>query len=302
MSEGRDRIEDGERASRRFTPRWSLKKVVGRWLLAALVVVLAVWILMRVWTLFGPQKPELSPTRMSLAKELIRDQVAPRISEAREKAGFRTGVVLHLENDPSDEVTDAVRAEIETQGILTVEPIGWMESSRRFLGLRGGGDLDPQVAARAARWSDADCALAGRVERIEMSTRGTFVEIRIALVSAQGSVVLDELFRLESSIVDDIVGTVDRWGGPRRFLAWAFGILLLPIFIFPAIRATVRKRSNGANAFMLGILTLAGALLAYLLIGMEFSGWVSSAVFVAAIAVAFVYNVVIMRFALHLEE
>ena len=88
----------------------------------------------------------------------------------------------------------------------------------------------------------------------------------------------------------------------KRGLGWLVIVLLLPVFTIGFIRTMVARRSNGANAFMLAIYTVADAILAYLLVGAALAGVWSVLVFLVAVALAFGYNVRIMTFALKLEN
>ena len=78
--------------------------------------------------------------------------------------------------------------------------------------------------------------------------------------------------------------------------------MLLPVFTIAFIRTMVRKGSNKTNAFVLAIYTLVDALLAWLLVGAALTSWFPVVVFIIAVAVAFLYNVRIMSFAVKLEE
>jgi len=74
------------------------------------------------------------------------------------------------------------------------------------------------------------------------------------------------------------------------------------VFTISFIRAMVRKESNRANGFTLGIYTGADALLAYLLLGAGVSSVFSALLFALVVGIAFAYNVFIMTFALKMEQ
>ena len=62
------------------------------------------------------------------------------------------------------------------------------------------------------------------------------------------------------------------------------------------------NRSNGANASLLIIYSIADVILAYLLVGAALTSVWSVVIFILAVVAAFLYNVRIMTFALKLEE
>ena len=79
-------------------------------------------------------------------------------------------------------------------------------------------------------------------------------------------------------------------------------MLLLPVFTIAFIRTMVRKDSNKTNAFVLGIYTVADALLAWLLIGAAIGSLWAVLLLIIGVAAAFLYNTKIMTFAVRLEE
>jgi hypothetical protein len=64
----------------------------------------------------------------------------------------------------------------------------------------------------------------------------------------------------------------------------------------------VKRRSNGTNAFMLGIYTVIDMAFAFFMIGGAFVSTAAIVIFIAASLFALVYNVMMMSFAVKLEE
>lgn len=267
---------------------------------------LALFILWQAWDHFGPRKPELGPPLRQLA-----DRVMPTaVAELREKrASLRSVALLHLENDPSDYVTEQLRAAIERNNVFDLPDTTLGYKIRNDLRLRHDsyGSPEPALAAAAAR-GGVQGVLFGTVHALDSDARGrTWIDLELQLADvAQKRVVFTGRYTGQSGGGGGSVGvsrnpTTD--GGFRldRLLAWVVVVLLLPVFTIAFIRAMVRRRSNGANVFTLGVYTTVDAALAYLLLGVALSWWLPTALFAAAIAAAVAYNASVMGFAHRLE-
>ena len=90
--------------------------------------------------------------------------------------------------------------------------------------------------------------------------------------------------------------------GAPLVLGLALVVLLLPVVTITFIRTMVAKRSNGINAFTLGIYTAIDMILAYFMVGMSLATTKSVVLFVGASLFSLIYNVAVMNYAVRLED
>ena len=90
--------------------------------------------------------------------------------------------------------------------------------------------------------------------------------------------------------------------GAPWVLGLALAVLLLPVVTISFIRTMVSKRSNGVNAFTLGVYTAIDAIIAYFMVGMSLETTASVVLFVGAVLFALFYNMAVMNFAVRLED
>lgn len=279
-----------------------------RWLVGFLTLAgslaLVFWLLWLGWTHFGPRKPQLSALRRQVA-----EQVVPSVLEdlRKNKGSLRSVAFLHLVNDPADYVTDQLRANIEQSGVVDLldERVG--EKVARALHLRIASVGELEAAAREGRGLGAQGVIFGKVNSFESYPGGAKMDLELSLAEVAGPKVL--FSRRYSKEVPSgpfapaaVPESASHIGGLERLLAWGVMVLLLPVFTVSFIRAMVRKESNRANAFTLGVYTAADALLACLLLGAGLTSWLSALLFALVVGMAFAYNVFIMTFALKMEQ
>jgi len=285
-----------------MVPKWMLGLIprVGAFFLAA-------WIAWMGWQNLGPRKPEAGADRRRLADEAI----AAVVEDLRVNRGeIRDVVLLHFGGDPTDYVTHGLRAGIESNGVLDLRDRTFLEKVRGKLNLRHSVPASADAALRVGRSRGADGVLFGTVRAFESFPGGARLDLEYRLGDArEGSVFYTGSIQRDSSKggasgmasarVEEVARRIPWF---RRLLGWVLLVLLLPVFTIAFIRAMVRKNSNATNGFVLGIYTLADAILAFLLVGAALTSWFPVLVFIAAVAVAFLYNIRIMTFALKLEE
>ena len=90
--------------------------------------------------------------------------------------------------------------------------------------------------------------------------------------------------------------------GAPLVLGLALVVLLLPVVTIMFIRTMVAKRSNGVNAFTLGIYTAIDMMLAYFMVGMSLATTKSVILFIGASIFSLIYNVAVMNYAVRLED
>lgn len=84
-----------------------------------------------------------------------------------------------------------------------------------------------------------------------------------------------------------------------------FGVvitLLLPVVAFLPMRRIVSRQSNMLNAMLLGLFSIADALVALVAVEWHITGWTKGIVFAVMLAGGFFYNVAMMSFAHRLER
>ena len=267
-------------------------------------VALVGYIAWMAWQNLGPHKPEIGPVRREFA-----DKIIPTIvGELRDGRGsIRQAALLHFENDPTDYFTNHLRSVTEQSGILDLQDRTIGEKIINLVNLRHEtyGSLD--LALIRGRDLGAPAVIFGTIHSFESQGGGANIDVEVHLADVStGQVVFSRRYNKDTAPLTMIAANVEAAtkGFPwfQRLFGWLIAVLLLPVFTIAFIRAMVRKGSNKSNAFVLGVYTLADALLAWLLVGAALNSWFPVVVFIAAVAVALLYNIRIMTFALRLEE
>lgn len=267
-------------------------------------VALAGYIAWLGWAHLGPRKPEIGPVRRELA-----DRVVPKIVEdiRTSRDELRHVALLHFGSDPTDYFTDTLRSTIEQRGVLDLRDRTVMEKARNLLNVRHPSYAATDAAVAEGRELDAQGVLYGAIHAFESYPGGSKIDVEVHLADVStGQTVFTKRYSTEASPTASVTAAMQEASQSfpwfQRLFGWLIAVLLLPVFTIAFIRAMVRKGSNKSNAFVLGVYTLADALLAWLLVGAALNSWFPVVVFIAAVAVAFLYNIRIMTFALRLEE
>jgi hypothetical protein len=268
-------------------------------------IVLAGYVGWQAWGHLGPRKPEAGPRRKALAEKVVPGLVEG-LRGGRET--IRSAILLHMENDPTDFVTDQLRAQIETTGALDLHNRSLTEKTRNLLNLRHPTEAVLEEAIEAGKRRKVDGVVYGVVHAFESHPKGARIDLEVRLVDIRSG---KEVFkdRVAEDTAAVVSGAREMMGNSsaglawwKRLLSWAVVVLLLPVFTIGFIRTMVNRKSNRANAGILVIYTLVDAVLAYLMVGIPLAGWVPMLVFLVAVALALVYNIYIMSFAARLEE
>lgn len=270
-------------------------------------VLLAGYIFWLGWANLGPRKPEIGIVRQKLADKAI----AEVVEDIRQNRGDVEDVVLiHFANDPTSYFTDKFRSVIEQHGVLHLRDSSLVEKFRNKFNLRHPPCRTIEQAVGIGKSRMASAVLFGRLLAFESFPSGAQIEVEYTLADCKSGAVIysgeytvdtskSSVAGITSAMIDEKVRGIPWF---KRILGWLIVVLMLPVFTIVFIRTMVSKRSNRTNAFILGIYTLADAIIALLLIGMTFSDAKSVVIFTAAVAAAFFYNMKIMSFALALEE
>lgn len=281
---------------------FKLKWFVGL-LTSSGTLALACYLAWEGWSQFGPHKPELGAVRRQLV-----DEVMPQVVEDLRlgRKDLRSVVLFHLMDDPTDYVSDRLRAQIEQTGVFDLRDRSLNEKVKKALKLRIGSAADVDAALAASQNLGAEGVLFGGVHVLESYPGGAKVDLQVILAKIEGKqILLDRRYNKELTSVSltpaVVQDEVRKFGLAQRFLGWALVVLLLPVFSIGFIRAMVRKESNQANAAALAVYTVVDALLAFLMVGATLTTWSSALGFLVLAGLAFGYNVFIMTFALKME-
>ncbi len=274
------------------------------------------------WMSLGPVKPTLNYVRRCMA-DLAVNQMLEEIRKNR--GDIRSVELLHFANDPTDYFSNALRMKLNTTGILNVEDVSFVEKLRNKMNLRNRGCASFEEALKCADSDAVDGVLWGELETFESHQAGValtgawqLVDVKTKNVVYAGMLSFDTAKTAAlNKVMDKGILQVEDSSGDLcnffqytasfvpwhvRFLGFVLLTLLLPIVTITFVRTMVAKRSNKVNAFMLGIYTLIDAIFAFFMIGGAFcSSWVVF-LFLIAVALAFIYNVSLMNFALKLES
>ena len=116
------------------------------------------------WWWLGPEKPSCDSARQLAAKCAIA-QATGRIRA--ERGEIRRAAVLHLENDPTDFVTLALREQLKEGGMLDLDGTPSMEKIRNLLNLRNAGMFDAGKAVAYGKDNGLDAVIIGRLDEFE---------------------------------------------------------------------------------------------------------------------------------------
>jgi len=256
------------------------------------------------WETLGPRKPAIGPVRQELADKLLPTIVEDlRVS----RGTVRRAVLLHFGNDPTDYFTNQLRQNIEQNGVLDLRDRTLLEKSFNILDLRHISYPTLDLAIEEGSNLDAGAVLYGAVLAFESYPGGASIDVEVSLAEVStGRIVFAKRYQVDDSLMAMPTAAMrdaaQSFPWFQRLLGWLVVVLLLPVFTISFISAMVRKSSNRTNAFVLGVYTLADAVLAWLLVGGIMNSWFPVSVFIVAVATALLYNMRIMAFAVRIEE
>ncbi len=255
------------------------------------------------WREFGPQKPAVNAVRQQLAEQLLPAVVTDLQAQA---TNVPAAVLLHLAGDPSDYVSDRLRALLNESGGLPLTEPTLDEKVQRALHLQITSPATLEAAVARARGLGAPAVLFGVVRQFDGTAAGGRLILELTLADiASKDVYFTRTYErewkpqpLEPLVLADPAVSV---GLLSRLLGWALVVLLLPVFTIGFLRATVRRGSNRSNLGILLLYTAVAALLAWLVVGAApNTAWSALALLVLS-GLAFAYHVWIMTVALRLE-
>lgn len=264
------------------------------------------------WINLGPHKPVPDVARMKAADRAV-EIIADEIYKGR--GSIRSASLRHFANDTSDCVSTKLRERLEKSNVVDLTDTGFFEKLRMVLNLREKGAASADEALAAARSENVDGVLWGSIDRFETANGATTLTGEWQLVDKRTGEVVCGGKISEGAGVPDVAGAIEALGQSTedveiaasavpwhlRLLGFVLVALLLPVVTISFIRALVARRSNRINAYVLGIYTAIDMILAFFMVGGAFCSTSAVMVFLSASALAFLYNVSLMSFALRLE-
>ena len=272
------------------------------------------------WYWLTPEPLPLASTR----KEAADTAVKTMLEDIRANRGAaKSAVLLHFDNDPTNYVSNAIRKEILSTGILDLEEIPLADRIRAKLHLRIPTYATLEEATNATAQAETDLVIWGQLTTFE-TTNGDSAVIngQYYLIDAQtmqplftGTISTTKQETATETAPDaQTVAVVEQTTEPTvsaneaaiplyaRILAFVFIALLLPMITFPFFRSTAARRSNQANAVVLTLYAAIGGILAFLMIGGSFTTPAMTALFFIALIANAIYDLAMLSFATRLEE
>ena len=268
------------------------------------------------WMVLGPQKPEADSARRKAA-----DTAVNKIVEdiRRNRGDVSQVIMLHFANDPTDYFSNSLRDMLNRTGVLNLDDAFFSEKVRNLVNMRNQGTASCEEALKAVEGEKVQAVLWGNLECFESSGSKArligiwqLVDVKNKQVICEGKINEDDITHKSSSIAGFFKGEEAQnaasgqsgQGIPLyvRILVFMLSGLLLPVLTFGFLRNMVVKRSNRLNAFLLALYTVCDAILAFLMIGAAFSSGGMIVLFTLALVLAFIYNMMMMSFALKLES
>lgn len=246
------------------------------------------------WWWLGPEKPSCDAERRQAAR-IAAVQVADRIHA--ERGDIRRAEVLHLANDPTDEVTAALRARLSESGLLDLDGTPVVEKLRNLLNLRNPGMCDVEEAIRHGKKRRLDAVVIGSVETFETVKGEAKLAGTVKFVRLDGRDVVD--IPLTNAIVKDGLPppeVTETMPLVARILIAAVCMLVVPVLAFPFLKLVMRRDSNLATAVVLALLLLVDGAVSVVLFwtGGNFS---SLALCLVSLSAGFCYDLFMLSYA-----
>lgn len=299
----------------RATWQGALVKLASWILLFATIAFLCIYVAREM----TESNPEIDESRKEAARLGVSQMIADIRKNTDDDSGPKKIAVVHFSNDPSDFVTETVREAANKQGGFHVVKSSLTDRFCKMVGRVNDGVSTREQAISETLGDGVEGVLWGRVNRLENERDGaTFTgdyelyDLRKGQPGYSGKIRQSTVpGRFETA--KDMDQTAGNYRLPLyshasgvpwhiRFLLFVVAVLLLPVVTISFIRTMVAKKSNGVNAFVLGIYTTVDLILAFFMVGGSLSSFFTVAVFLLSGVLAFLYNVKIMTFAVRLEE
>ena len=283
-------------------------------------LVFAVLFCVTAWYWLTPEPLPLAASRKEAADAAVKIMVEDiRVN----RGAAKSAVLLHFDNDPTNYVSNALRKEILSTGILDLEEIPLIDRIRAKLHLRIPTFATLEEATNATAKAETDLVIWGQLTAFETTdSDSAVINGQYHLIDAQtmqpiftGTIsTMKQEVATETVSDAQAVAVVEQATEPTvsaneatiplyaRILAFVFIAILLPMITFPFFRSTAARRSNQANAVVLVLYAAIGGILAFLMIGGSFATPTLTALFFIAFIANAIYDLAMLSFATRLEE
>jgi hypothetical protein len=272
------------------------------YLLIPIVVVLLAGISLAIWLFISPRRPALTTQQESAVVSAVDQLVAQLVANPSDVTLIG---VLPLANDPSSRVTDAVRDAISVSGLYINKSGSVAEKIADTLKLDRTAYADLDSAVARGRSLGLHAVLFGTVDGPTLRGGTMKIQIHYTLASTADGLPSDQIVLARgsaSSSVGQSRPLLGAMSATYRVTAWLLATFALPLVLMPALRATVRRRSNLSNALTLAALTLSSALFAHFMLVDYMPGLLAVLFLLGLGTVGFLTTLLFMNFALSLES
>ena len=261
--------------------------------------VFAVLFCVTAWYWLTPDPLPLAVSRKEAADAAVKTMLA----DIRANRGAaKSAVLLHFDNDPTDYVSNALRKEILSTGILDLKEIPLADRIRAKLHLRIPTYATLEEATNATAQAETDLVIWGQLTAFE-TTDGDSAVIngQYHLIDAQ---TMQPLFTgtISTAKQEAAAEAVPETQAVAVVEQTAEPTVSAHETTFPFFRSTAAKRSNQANAVVLALYAAIGGILAFLMIGGAFSTPALTALFFIAFIANVIYDLAMLSFATRLEK
>ena len=284
------------------------------------IVVFACLFCVTAWYWLTPSAIPLATSR----KEVADAAVKRMMEDIRANRGAaKTAILLHFDNDPTNYVSDSLRNQILSTGILDLEEVPLIDRIRAKLHLRIPTHATLEEATNATTQAGTDLVIWGQLTAFETTNDDSAViNGQFHLIDAQTmqTSFTGNISSTQDAVVSEppqdtqVTPVAEQTAAPSvsayettvplyaRILAFLFIALLLPMITFPFFRSTAARRSNQANAVVLVLYAAIGGILAFLMIGGSFATPTLTALFFIAFIANVIYDLAMLSYATRLEE
>lgn len=249
------------------------------------------------WWWLGPEKPSCGATRSQAARTAVA-QIVDRIHD--ERGDVRRATVLHFTNDPTDYITETLRARLMDSGTLDLDGTPSGEKIRSLLNLRNEGSYDVDKAIKYARERKLDAVIIGAVDLFETVKGEPVIKGNVKFIKITSGDIIEIPLTDKKDAKPGVVAAeptiaevTPLW---QRLLYMTLLIVAIPILVFPFLKLVMRKDSNLATAGVLISLLAIDGLIISIMLGTS-GTFCGLAVFLISLAAAFGYDLFMLSYA-----
>ena len=247
----------------------------------------------QVWTVVRPSPWEPDELQAKAAERVCR-----AAAEAMPKglSGLAKIAVVRLGGRDTDGYVTAKLAEcIQRRGRYDVLHETFMGNVKKQLRIEEDPVTTLEKAVEVGKALDVTGVVFGEVSEFERDETSARIQLDMKVANvADGKVAFAGSFGQEEPPAGDssqrLRNTINATSAVKRVLVWLAFAAMLPLLLVPIIKHFLARESNAVNMALLIALTLADLALAYVLCGLDITGWIAGILLVLAVASAGIYN------------